>query len=364
MIDLLIRIAREKIYDLKVKSSIQLITDCLEGCPAEQALKILTGELRIVSYNNGIAEFKEGKPEINLISLINESIVNLATKGKGLVESLEAVIKKVIANDKRDIIEIAYSSLFNHYFYKEDKDLFDDIDNGELAQVISIVCNQSRDFLELCHEVYGKLCYVKRIFSLSIDCNSIIEIVSKISGTISELCYDSNSQLNHLYARNKFLKEELNKFIECGMDIEQIRKQSVIISVDITSDTDAGWLSPDGKYYGLKGAVANFLHIQIADMLQATHRICPDKDIPADTWMARNGWVKIHHDEILYDGYYQNKCEYPLVPLTEVQKARIAQYGKTLYNGVLKFGINKQECSVSKFQQMDEFAIRKLFNLS
>lgn len=39
-----------------------------------------------------------------------------------------------------------------------------------------------------------------------------------------------------------------------------------------------------------------------------------------------------------------------------------AQYGKALYNGVLKFGINKQECSVSKFQQMDEFAIRKLFD--
>ena len=46
----------------------------------------------------------------------------------------------------------------------------------------------------------------------------------------------------------------------------------------------------------------------------------------------------------------------------EVQKTRIAQYGKALYNRVLKFGMGKQECSVSKFQQMDEFAIRKLFD--
>lgn len=362
MIDLLVRVAREKIYDLKVQSGIKLITDCLNGCSPEQALKILTGELRIKSYDNGIAEFEEGEPEINLVSLINESIVNLAAKGKGLVESLEAVIGKIIARDKRDLIEISYSSLFNHYFYKEDKDLFYDIDNGELAQVISIVCDQSRDFLELCHEVYCELSYVKRTFSLNINCDSIIEIVSKINSTIGELCTDSNPQLNHLYARNQFMKEELNKFMECGMDIEQMRKSSVIHPVDITSDTDAGWLSPDGKYYGLKGAVANFLHIQIADMLQATHRIYPDKDIPADTWMARNGWVKIHHDEVLFDGYFQNKCGYPLVPITDIQKARIAQYGKALYGGILKFGMNKETCIVSKFQQMDEFAIRKLFD--
>lgn len=362
MIDLLVRVAREKIYDLKVRSGIKLIMDCLEGCTREQAFKILTGELNIKSFENGIAAFEEGIPEIDIVKLLNDSIVNLATKGKDLVESIELVMKKIIVRDKKDVIEISYSALFKYYFYKEVDDLHEEIDNGELAELISIVCKQSREFLEYCHDVYSELSYMKRHFGLAINCDDIINISSKVNITIHELCTDSNSELNSIFAKNQFMKEELNKFIECGMDIEHMRKNSVIHPIDITAGVDAGWLAPNGNYYGLNGAVANFLHIQIADMLKTTHRIYPDADMPADAWMARNGWVKIHHDEVYYDGYIQSKHGYQMVPLTDVQKARIAQYGKAVYGGVLKFGMNKQECNVSKFQQMDEFAVRKLFD--
>ena len=204
--------------------------------------------------------------------------------------------------------------------------------------------------------------YLKNNFDVETRPDAIISVSSEINSFLQELSNDSSDILNHAFAKKKYMDAQLDKYLECGKTLAEFSADKPISPVDITSDTDAGWLSPDGLYYGLKGAVANFLHIQIADLLKATYRIRPDEDIPADTWMARNGWVKIHHDEVLFDGYYQNKCGHPLVPLTEVQKTRIAQYGKALYNGVLKFGMNKQECSVSKFQQMDEVAIRKLFD--
>ncbi len=42
--------------------------------------------------------------------------------------------------------------------------------------------------------------------------------------------------------------------------------------VEITEGYDAGWLSPDGDFYGLNRSVGNMLHLNIAERLLASKR--------------------------------------------------------------------------------------------
>jgi len=74
---------------------------------------------------------------------------------------------------------------------------------------------------------------------------------------------------------------------------------------------DAGWLSPDGVYYGLRGEISNMLHIQIADALQEKG-IVPSKpegevgvELNAMEWLETHGWIKIHGNNVHYDGLQQ-----------------------------------------------------------
>ncbi len=366
MIEMLVDIARKKIYEFNPGAAVKLVMDCLEGCNKEQAFKIITGEYRLKIVEDGV-DVEESTPDFDMQEWANDSIASLEDRGKELLEELEAVMKRIIVQDKVEIVEIelSYNALFNYYFNKDSSEIIEAVESSSrLADTTRWFCTECRKFLEDCHEMFIAFSYLKKNYGIEIASDKVIFICSEINQTIQELCTDSSNAVNQAYAKKKYMEAELDKFITEGKTIEELRKNNVIHPVDITSDTDAGWLSPEGDYYGLKGAVANFLHIQIADLLQMTGRISVDEeDMKADAWMAQNGWVKIHHDEVYYDGYYQSKHGYPMVPLTDVQKSRIAQYGKALYNGRLKFGISKQECSVSKFQQMDEFAVRKLFDL-
>lgn len=363
MIEMLVEVSRGKVYDYSPGAAIKLIMDCLEGCTKEQALKVLTGEYRLIQLSDGTVDTEDSDPDFDLKEWADDTIESFKEKGNDLLKDLEYIMQGVVSNNKVDIVEISYNSLFDWYFNWSTDQLMDDMENsGKLILSIKSICKDCRKFLEDCHALFGALSYLKNNLDIDTSPDKVIMICSDVNRVIQELCTDTSEEVNHTFAKQQYMEAELDKYIKEGKTIEELRKASVIHPIDITSDTDAGWLSPEGDYYGLKGAVANFLHIQIADLLQATGRIPTVEDMKADAWMSQNGWVKIHHDEVYYDGYYQSRYSYPMVPLTDVQKARIAQYGKALYNGILKFGAAKQECSVSKFQQMDEFAIRKLFD--
>lgn len=362
MIGMLVEVARKKIYEYNPGAAIKLVMDCLEGCTKEQAFKIITGEYQLVMVEGGV-DIEEATPDFDIQEWADDSVTCLEDQGEKLMEDLKAVMKQIISKGKIDMAEISYNSLFNYYFNNDPSGIVEDVETtSKLPDLIRRLCLDCRKFLEDCHEMFIAFSYLKNNHDLEVDPGKVILICSEMNKFVQELCTDSNAEVNQLYARHQYMEAELDKYIKEGKTIEELRKKNVIHPIDITSDTDAGWLSPEGDYYGLKGAVANFLHIQIADLLQMTRRIPTVEDMKADAWMSQNGWVKIHHDEVYYDGYYQSQHGYPMVPLTDIQKNRIAQYGKALYNGVLKFGVSKQECRVSKFQQMDEFAIRKLFD--
>ena len=85
---------------------------------------------------------------------------------------------------------------------------------------------------------------------------------------------------------------------------------------------DAGWLSPEGDFYGGNGETSNMIHLNIANQIfNASGNPIAVKmqndgisefggvDSP-DYWLEKNGWIKIHHEDC-YGSFIGNRNEEP-----------------------------------------------------
>lgn len=330
---MLVDTARSKFREYNPSGAIKLIMDCLGGCSKEQAFKIITGEYRLIAVEDG-ADFVEDSPDFDIQEWAEDCIVYLEERGRELGADLEKALKDIVYNDKVLKVEVNYSSVINYFINNDIDDLIEDLtENSDSFFAIHSICKEAKSFLESCHDIFISLSYLKNNFDVETRPDAIISLSSEINSFLQELSNDSSSVLNHAFAKKKYMDSQLNKYLECSKTLKEFSAEKPIHPIDITSDADAGWLSPDGLYFGLKGATANFLHIQIADLLKVTRRIDPG-DTPADAWMARNGWVKIHHDEIYYDGYLQSRIWIPNGFLSlRIQRLRLPSMAK-LYTEV------------------------------
>ena len=110
-----------------------------------------------------------------------------------------------------------------------------------------------------------------------------------------------------------------------------------LLECDIMDGYDAGWLSPDGKYFGTDGPTSALIHINIADEL-GYH----------DRELENEGWVKVHHDECYnYPKFYKDEnCSDTLknpdgtpwngYVWTDIQMKLICDYIDKFYYGVFK----------------------------
>lgn len=102
------------------------------------------------------------------------------------------------------------------------------------------------------------------------------------------------------------------------------------------------------------------LHLSLADAIRkrmiVENGVDPLKGFPGksmDTWLCEQGWVKIHDDHILYDGYISTVyTKKPPLPLSSKQLEAIAKYGKFCHRGMLRFGVTYTPCSMAKLEMM------------
>lgn len=128
-----------------------------------------------------------------------------------------------------------------------------------------------------------------------------------------------------------------------------------IIEKNILDGYDAGWLSPDGKFYGENGEASSMIHLRLAEQI-----VRQDKD--SDRVLEKQGWVKIHHDEVY--GSFIGGDDYAYCP-TEKQVKAICDYIDKFYNG--KFYTQPQivkrtePVTTYKLRQMDIFKLHETF---
>lgn len=137
----------------------------------------------------------------------------------------------------------------------------------------------------------------------------------------------------------------------------------LIIKKNIMDGYDAGWLSPDGKFYGGNGPTSALIHLNLAD------KIIGGNGYDNDRKLDKDGWIKIHHDEIygtFIGDYDEKKNDYKYCP-TDIQIKMICDYVDKFYNG--KFYAQPQiveptePISTYKLRQMDRIMLHNVFHL-
>jgi hypothetical protein len=157
-----------------------------------------------------------------------------------------------------------------------------------------------------------------------------------------------------------------------------------IIQKDIMDGYDAGWLSPDGEFYGANGETSSMIHMNIAEQIfnssGGKYAIEMAKDGVSvmdinspEQWLSSHGWIKIHHNDC-YGSFIGRRDEmptkdypYPYCP-TKVQIKMICDYIDKYYNGKFYTEANAlgrirhtEPFTTYKVRQMDEFKLHEIF---
>ena len=133
-------------------------------------------------------------------------------------------------------------------------------------------------------------------------------------------------------------------------------KQDVLFGSENYSSKccNAGYFAPDGKYYGLNGTKANFLHIKIADLLQQQGIIPKDCNTP-DRWLEEHGWIKQSGSMLLYGGYFYN------ISITKEQITSIERILSQSYNYIELQHI-ENSIPVTRLSEIEDIQLRKHFS--
>jgi hypothetical protein len=206
----------------------------------------------------------------------------------------------------------------------------------------------------------------------------VVEVLWKFSDTSTgyyhPLCntglYEYKEKLSDDLMKTKFGKE----FAQNG-----------IIKKDIMDGYDAGWLSPDGEFYGANGETSSMIHMNLAEQIFNApcniYAVRMAKDGVSimggiespEYWLEKHGWVKIHHEDC-YGSFIGHRNEEPTPDYpyaynpTDIQIKMICDYADKFYGG--KF-YTEADClgrithtephSTYAVRQMDDLKIHEIF---
>ena len=271
------------------------------------------------------------------------------------------------------------------YGRDEDGNYSDDISKYELVLYFTVKYNK---LMKMLHKEYmaSENLYFFLTENGFIERPNMIELMlENIIATLMEFT-DTGKGYYHplcnegLYRYKEQLHDDLLK-----TKIGNEYAKNGIIQKNIMDGYDAGWLSPDGEFYGANGETSALIHMNLAEqifnaptnkyavrMMNDGVSIFGSGDQP-DYWLEKNGWIKIHHNEIYGSFIGERDPEkrtkdfpYTYCP-TEIQIKMICDYADKFYGG--KFlteasciGWKKDpEVTTYKVRQMDEFKLHETF---
>lgn len=143
---------------------------------------------------------------------------------------------------------------------------------------------------------------------------------------------------------------------------------------NIDDGYDGGWLSPDGVFYGDCGDTSSMIHMNLADMM--FKKLFSKNDLKMndlslfgstedpEQYLTRNGWMKIHNNEIY--GVFMNDEKYLYCP-TKKQISEICRYADLNWYGKIytrpQIVKRTEPISTYKLRQMDKFKLNEIFNV-
>ena len=265
----------------------------------------------------------------------------------------------------------------------------------------SIMENNDNNLREM-RKAYYNICKELNMHYMnnSYDVNFIKQYVELINNMFDEYMKFSNMYkfliYNGFINRITFVENNIENVLEildefCNKNIDYRLKERIkdnifttelgmeyfkygILRKNIDDGYDAGWLSPDGVFYGDCGETRSMIHINLAERM--FKKLFSKKDLKKndlllfggtedpEQYLIRNGWIKIHNNEIY--GVFMNdpEGEYLYCP-TKKQISEICRYADLNWHGKIytqpQIVKRTEPISTYKLRQMDKFKLNELF---
>ncbi len=402
--EILLDIAQNKIKKGDFEGAIRTYTDSFEGFTRDYALKVLKNEVVIVVTDNGANvtltsdedSIKENADLIvdwnytikKMLEDLNESglfINNIRNKvhidlnnyclyeivsslGDEYLDPVYTLVARYIGGEKLNLPKFPVLSHLiskgDDYFYSKNVD--EEMTAREkkayaILKYVDCIKYMHRDFVTL-NNMYNSLLN-----------NGFIQRVPMFEDTMENvLCNylvpfcDTEKGYNHPMCDEKIIK--LKESMYDDISKTPIGKEYIengIVAKNILDGYDAGFLSPDGTFYGMNGDKNELLHVQLIDMLSEKLIKKSDSHFDTEYEVMKKGYMKIHDNNIY--GFYglKNDKEMLYCP-TEKQIDLICQYANKFYDGKIDTAstpIDSNMISTSALKQMDEAALHKVFSL-
>ena len=408
--EILLDIAQYKIKKGDFEGAIKTYTDSFEGFTRNYALKVLKNEAVIVVTDNGAGidlvddedsikenaelivdwnhTIKKTLGDLNESCLFISSIRNkvsidlndyclyemISSLGDDkYLDPVYTLVARYISGEK---LNLPRFPVLGHLISKGDEYFFSEYVDEEISakekrayailKYVDCIKYMHRDFMVL-NSMYNSLLnngFIQHapMFEDTIEnvlCNYLIPFCNTEKGYHHPMCDEKIIKLKEsMY--DDISKTSIGKeYIENG-----------IIAKNILDGYDAGYLAPDGTFYGLRGEDNELLHVQLSDMLveKKFKEFKQGYSLDIEFALMQEGYMKIHHDRVF--GMFAFKREEvgkdcKLWCPTEAQLQAIYDYANKFYGGQINtdstFGTNL--VSVSALRQMDEIALRNTFEI-
>lgn len=340
------RIAWERLTEkLSPRAAVEIITQSLTGCTEGMAVDILDG--KIILGEDGATQEVLGSPGAGgkFNDWIREQRIHLEQEAKEWVKSLEGIRRTIAEAGGKFEFTVRYPELVSYLSGDKDAGLLD-YPRSNVVEEIKGTVEGAKNFFVKVSEVYEVIVWMCDALNTSrvLFSDSVLRV-----RTILDSLACSDPEVEASIRKQDFQKQRLSEFME-----EREENQTELEPVEITEGYDAGWLSPDGDFYGLNGNTENLLHLNIAERLLASKKIPVKEMRTPGWWLEENGWVKIYHDWILFSGSFYGKT------LTEAQIDKLYRYGQACCEGVLLLGTSQEPITAARLRETEPLMLNKL----
>ena len=297
------QIAYEKLCDLGPDAAIDFVMQCVPGMPEDYAVAVVLGKGWLTkSEDDAMVDFTTERPEgyfktpdlkwlcqhrmndmRECIMCVLRNYDMLKTKAwVGGIETGNCTVNDLkfahsLIKDKPSWNSEAW---YSEVWGKISNDEYINKSTEALVRTIYVIKNMH--YIMKDYEKSVQLwCWAREVCGVRpVKDVNFYHSISYVFNSVMETVIDDKpimKKLNDFKKRIKVLRET-DPFLDAAMNKEAL-------PCDIMDGYDAGWLSPEGIFYGADGDTSSLLHIAIADELGMD-----------DIDLERKHWIKTHHD--------------------------------------------------------------------
>lgn len=393
---ILLEIAQTAIKDGNPQKAIDTYTKALIGFTEEYALKVLKNDYvlvtdgEVVTLTDSESERISNKGNIIDWNFWLESKLEYMTEICKSLNSIEKQFERYgnildfnitipIKNyfglelaKKVGLDDIVAKLIVGEKCGKEDNDVWDELcsnvncEQAKMHEMELYLIAKYVDNIRILHKEYMAFAKVYEFLLNNGLADRPLFFEKNLEFPIKKLCIFSDTKNGYYHPICNAKLSEYKKQIIDDVNSTPLGNEYMrigIIEKNIMDGYDAGWLSPDGKFYGENGPTSNMIHLSIAECLKKNN-------LNGDRQLENEGWIKIHDDEVYgcFIGELKPSSDFPFAYCpTEIQVKMICDYIDKYHNGKLytrpKIVETTDAISTYKLRQMNKFMLHKLFGL-